>query len=96
MTMREAYIEKLQAKMNEMDAQIEVLQANAADAKAEAKIELEKQVLELKDTQATVQEKVDELREAGDDAWTEMKVSVEHAWLDFENATKKLASRLAA
>lgn len=79
-----------------MDAEIESLKADAQNAKADAKIEYENQLKELQDAQATAQAKVDELRNASEDAWSDMKNGVESAWEEFEQATKKATTRFAA
>lgn len=96
MSIKNAYIEKLQARLNEMDAEIESLKSQASVAKADAKIEYEKQIKELQDTQAQAQEKLDEMRNASDDAWQDMKFGVERAWEEFEHATKRAIDRFAA
>lgn len=96
MNTKEVYIEKLQARLNQMDSQIETLKADAANAKADMKIELENQIDELKEAQAEAQGKVDEIRDASDDAWTDLKIGAESAWDDFEYATKKAMQRFAA
>jgi len=96
MSMKEAYTEKLQARLNEMDAEIEKLKAKAGTARADAKIEIEKQISEVEEAQSKAQAKLDELRASGDDAWTDMKAGVENAWDEFEESTQKALSRFAA
>jgi len=96
MSMKEAYTDKLQARLNEMDAEVETLKAKAYDAKADARIEIEEQISQLQEAQAKAQTKLDELRDASDDAWTDMKSGVENAWDEFEQATKNALSRFAA
>ena len=47
MTDKEAYLQKLQAKLDEWEADIQVLKAKASGANADAQIQLNKQIREL-------------------------------------------------
>ncbi|MEZ5792833.1 MAG: hypothetical protein R3D34_19260 [Nitratireductor sp.] len=96
MTSKEAYVEKIQARLNQWDSEIENLKAKAAEAGADARIKYEKQVAELQEKQKDAQGKLDELRSSGGDAWQDLKVGVESAWTSLESATKKAISRFAA
>ncbi|MEL6744607.1 MAG: coiled coil domain-containing protein [Pseudomonadota bacterium] len=96
MSMKEAYVEKIQARLNQWDTEIENLKSKAAEASADAKIEYERQVDELQGMQKETQAKLDELRAAGDDAWTDLKAGVENAWDSLERASHKIVERFAA
>lgn len=96
MSMKQAYVEKIQARLNSWDAQIEVLKAEAAEATAGAKIEYEREVRELLEQQKQAQAKLDELRESSEDAWTELRAGAESAWMSLENAVRDATSRLVA
>lgn len=94
--MRQAYIDKIQARLNEWDAEIEKLTAQADEAGADAKIRYEKQVDDLKKRQKEAQLKLDDMRKAGEDAWDDMKAGVEDAWKSLEKGIKDATSRFAA
>jgi len=96
MSMRQAYIDKIQARLNEWDAEIEKLTAQADEAGADAKIRYEKQVDDLKKRQKEAQLKLDDMRKAGEDAWDDMKAGVEDAWKSLEKGIKDATSRFAA
>ena len=51
---KEAYIEKLEAQLREWSSKIDELQARADKAKADVKLEYEKQIGELRTKQETV------------------------------------------
>ncbi|MEL6946512.1 MAG: coiled coil domain-containing protein [Pseudomonadota bacterium] len=100
MTTKSAYIEKLQSRLNQWDAELENLKAQAAEAGADAKIEYERQIDELQSMQKQAQAKLDELRAASEDVWTDMKIGVESAIDDalrgMEKVSKSITDRLAA
>ncbi len=84
-----AYVEKIQARLNQWDAEIENLKAKAAEAGADAKIKYYQKIDTIQEKQQEAQSKLDELRRAGDDAWIEMRSGVERAWKELEDATQK-------
>ena len=96
MSMKQAYVEKIQASLNDWDAEIEKLKARADEAKADAKIKYYQQHEKLREEQREAQAKLDELRASGDDAWEDMKAGVESAWDSLEKAAKDATSRFAA
>lgn len=96
MNMKQAYAEKVQARLNEWDAEIEKLKARADKAEADAKIAYLEQIETLREEQREAQSKLDDLRAAGDDAWEDMKAGVQNAWDSLEQAAKDASSRFAA
>ena len=96
MSMKQAYIDKIQARLNEWDAEIEKLTAQADEAGADARIRYQKQVSELKERQKEAQLKLDDMRKSGEDAWEDMKAGVENAWMSMEKAVKDATSRFSA
>jgi predicted nucleic acid-binding Zn-ribbon protein len=80
MSEREQYVEKAKARIDQWNADIEKLQAKAGEAKADAKIEYEKQLRELRAQRDEAKEKLDEIAKASDSAWDDMKAGFESAW----------------
>jgi argininosuccinate lyase len=91
--MKEAYEKKLQAQLNNWGAEINKLRAKADKAAADTKLEYQEQIEELKAMQETAAEKLAELREAGDDAWQDLKADIESAWGSLHEAIKSINSR---
>ena len=77
---RKAYEEKLEAQLEEWNAQTDLLKAKADKAKAEAKIEYYKKIeaLQRKHDEAGI--KLRELKTAGDEAWEDLKTATEKVW----------------
>jgi multidrug resistance efflux pump len=83
---RKAYEEKLDAQLDEWTAQIALLKARAAKAKAESKIEYYKTIDALQHRQDEARTKLSELKTAGDEAWGDLKTGAEKAWDEVKSA----------
>ena len=93
MSMKEAYEKKLQAQLNEWGAEVDKLKAKADKAEADTQLEYYKKIEELRAMQVDANKKITELKEAGDDAWEDLKAGIESAWHSLENALKSAVSR---
>ena len=76
---RDAYVRKIQAKLDEWNAEIDKLEAKIDQADAEGRIELQRQVDSLRAKRTAMKGKVAEMKEAGGEAWKDLKVGVEVA-----------------
>ena len=90
---RKAYEEKLDAQMEEWNAQIALLKAKADKAKAEAKIEYYKTIENLQQRQDEASAKLHELKAAGDEAWEDLKTGAEKAWAEVKTAFHEAVSK---
>ncbi len=93
MSMKEAYEKKLQAQLDEWGAEINQLKAKADKAEANAQIEYNQQIKELRSMQESASEKLAELKEAGDDAWEDLKSGIENAWDSLNHALKSATAK---
>lgn len=93
MGMKEAYQKKRQAQLDEWSAEIAKLKARADKAQAESQIQYYKQIEELRKRQQEAQAKLDELRQAGEDAWEDLQAGIESAWNSLGEAVKSATSR---
>lgn len=80
MSSRDEYIRRMQAKLEEWNAEIDRLTAKAGDVTAEVKIEYSDHIESLKAKQATARQKLEELQQAGESAWGDLKSGIELAW----------------
>ena len=80
MSERDAYREKMKAQIDEFDAEIDRLLAKARKAKADAKIDYEKQIDELRGKRKEIAQKMDALESASGDAWKDLKQGLENSW----------------
>jgi len=90
---KKAYEEKLDAQLKEWNAQINLLQAKANNAKADAKIEYIKTIEVLQRKQNEAKTKLQELKAAGDEAWEDIKAGAEKAWGEVRTAFRDATAR---
>jgi len=90
---RKAYEEKLDAQIEEWNAQIALFKARADKAKAEAKIEYNKTIEALQHRQDDAKARLHELKAAGDEAWEDLKTGAEKAWDEVKTAFHNAASK---
>jgi predicted nuclease with TOPRIM domain len=93
MTSREEYIRKMQAKLEEWNAEIDTLIAKAGKAEADVKNEYISQVEALKAKQAAARQRIEALQQAGESAWEDLKSGVELAWTAMGEAIDSARSR---
>jgi hypothetical protein len=77
---RDAYVQKLKAKVNEWNAEIDKMAARADQAEAESKIEYHKQLEDLRAKRKNLEDKIAELQQAGEGAWEDLKQGLENSW----------------
>lgn len=90
---KDAYIQKLHARLDEWNAEIDKLRAKADKAKAESRIEYQNQIESLRQSRNEAEKKVAELHEAGEGAWEDLKSGVQLAWDAMEQAIKSARTR---
>ena len=93
MDKKEAYREKLEAQMREWSAKIDLLKARADKAEAEGKIEYKDRIEDIRQRKAAVQSKLQELQNASDAAWKDIKAGTEKAAADLRDALQSAFSK---
>jgi peptidoglycan hydrolase CwlO-like protein len=93
MSNREEYIRKMQGKLEEWNAEISTLNAKASDVKAEVKNEYYEQIESLKAKQATARQTIEELQQAGESAWGDLKSGIGLSWTAMGEAIDSARSR---
>ena len=83
-----------EAKMQELNAQIEALQVKANLAKAEAKVKYQEQLDSLRSQQADLKTKLASIKDSTESAWKEMKSGIESAWGELQVAFDKAKSEI--
>ena len=73
MSMKESYEKKLEAKLDELSAEIDKLKAKAKQTEADTELEYYKHIEELKTMQENARTKLNELKVASNDAWKTLK-----------------------
>jgi hypothetical protein len=86
---REAYTEQARARLNELEAQIDLLQAKAESATADAKAEYLDTVKDLRSRGRELKEKIDDLAAAGEEAWSALRNGIDTAAGDLTQSLDK-------
>ena len=89
MNQRDAYVEKMKAKLDEWNADIEVLEAKARNARAEARARFEAQVRDMRKQRNDFEEKLQEVRHGGDAALDELRRGLDQAATTLGDSVKR-------
>jgi uncharacterized coiled-coil DUF342 family protein len=90
---KNAYEQKAQAKIDELSAKVEVLNAKKDAAKADTKIEYEEKIKELNSLKNEIKEKFDNIKNSSDDAWKELKSGFEKSSKIMEDTINSALSK---
>ena len=90
---RDAYVQKMKARLDEWNAEIDRLSAKAAASQADAKLEYDKQIEALKKQRDEAGQRLNELQSVSEDAWEDMRAGVDAAWDKMTDALDTAASR---
>jgi hypothetical protein len=93
MSNREEYVRIMQAKLEEWNADIDVLAAKAEGVKEDLKHEYTEQIEALKVKQTEAKQKIEELQLTGEVAWEDIKAGAELAWGAISEAIDSAKSR---
>jgi phage tail tape-measure protein len=90
---RDAYVKKIKAKLDEWNAEIAKLEAQARKQEADTQLKLEEQIESLKKKRQSTEDDLDKLRQAGSNAWEDLKTGVENAASSSGDAIRSAQSR---
>lgn len=93
MSSRDEYVRKMQAKLEEWNADIDKLAAKADAVSGELKIEYAEQIAALKVKQAAARQKMEEVQKSGESAWEDLKSGAELAWSAIAESIDSAKSR---
>jgi uncharacterized coiled-coil DUF342 family protein len=93
MSSRDEYIRKMQSKLEEWNAEIDTLTVKAGEVTADLKKEYNEHIDTLKAKQAVARQKIEELQQAGESAWVDLKSGIELAWISMGEAIDSARSR---
>lgn len=80
MSKRDEFVAQMQAKLEEWNAEIDELEAEARKRKAQATADYHARLTELKDKRDEATKKLQEVQNASDDAWESLQAGAERIW----------------
>ena len=90
---REAYVQKLHAKIDEWNADIDKLKAKANQVEADSRIEYQQQIDVLMKKRREIEQKVSQISRSGEAAWDDLKSGIDLAWEAMNEAVRSATSR---
>lgn len=86
---RDAYQEKLDARLDKWQAKLDELKAKSRELKADASIEAQSALDEAKQRFATFQQKAENFKDSSKEAWHDLVEGCEESWNVFKGAATK-------
>ena len=96
MSEKEAYQQKIEARIAEWNAEMDKLRAQAKGLAAEGRIEAESRLQDLTIKKEAAEAKLAELRNAGGDAWQELKSGIDRAVRELDESVKRAVSKFSS
>lgn len=90
---KDAYVERLKAQLDEWNAELDNLVANARATKAEASAKFQEQLASLRRQRDDAKQKLAEIQSSAGEAWVELKQGADDAWTRLREAVRKAKSQ---
>jgi ElaB/YqjD/DUF883 family membrane-anchored ribosome-binding protein len=94
MTDRKAYQQKMEARLNEWKAELDRMRAKVQGVEADARIEFDKQLTDIRERFETIREHFSSLAKAGGDSYERVRGTVDGALAEFTNAFEAFKQKL--
>lgn len=83
---RNEFIAKMKERLDQIDQEIETIKGKSEEYKAQAHLEYEKRLHELRENRRDVNRKINDLNAAGEEKWQQLKDEAEHSWKALSNS----------
>ena len=94
MQTREEYIEKMQQQLDEWNRELDTLEGRVTTATRPAREKLRDQLDKIRHTHDTGKAKLEEIQEAGQEGWDELKGDVNDIWEALRHSINYFRSQL--
>lgn len=92
MPIKELYLAKMEVQLTTWSAKLDAMKAVLEDSEMEDRLEFHRQVEASQRQHEVARRHLDELKQAGEEAWTALKAGVETAWQEL-NASMNARSK---
>lgn len=93
MSNKDEYVRKMHARLDQLSAEIDALVAKADQAEGQLRAEYHGQIESLRGKWEDARKRLNQLQEAGEGAWEDLKAGVEIAWEAIGEAIRSVKSR---
>ena len=90
---KSAYKKKMEAKIDEINAEIQRLRAKAKGAEADAELKARDWIASLESKRDHLSGKLAELRQSTGESWKDIREGLDHAYAEMEQALTKAFAR---
>lgn len=93
MSTKDEFVREMHSKLDQWNAEIDVLAAKARVAEAQARADYQRQLDELRNERDKARQKLEALEASSEGAWQDLKDGVEKAWDSVSQAVRSARSR---
>ncbi len=90
---KDAYKQKVDAELRELEAKTELLKAKGNNLMADAKVKFEEQLRDLDKSKSEFTAYYEQLADKADDTWDEVKDEAEDKWNKFTSSVSNFISK---
>lgn len=94
MNKKDLYKQKLQAQLDEWQADVNKMKAQLGGASVGAKLEINQELNQLEGKLAEGREKLEELSQATEENWENLKESIDETWEGIANSFKNVFGKI--
>jgi len=94
MSTKDAYKQKIEAQLELVQANLEVLKAKAKNATADVRISYSEEIESLENNYSKVKSKLSELGQISEGAWEHLKDDIENSWDSIREYAKKIPDNI--
>lgn len=89
MSNRDQYLEKFKAQLDQWNADLSKLEARAREMSADARLQIEHEIQDLRQRRDEARERYKELEKAGEHSWNDLRTRSEQAWNDLAEGFRR-------
>lgn len=93
MTNKHDFLRQFEEQIQNWSSEIKKMEAHVEKAQADAKLQYQDNLKQMREERNKAQEKLQEIQQAGDGAWDDMQKGAEDTWKVLENSFNRALSR---
>lgn len=91
---KDAYVEKLEARLDQVKAQIAQLEARGREVEADAKVKIQRKVEDLRGRRESMVDTMNEIKQASGESWRALREGVEKALTSLTEGLSEAKERI--